>query len=66
MTPTPAEKTGEFERADNGWVFKYFVREAGGLALRHEVFENISDFFQRVDHLFNRVEGSDEPEWPAA
>ncbi len=54
MTPTPLERTGEFERTDNGWVLKFWIREAGALRLRHEVFDDTPALLRRIYEVFAR------------
>ncbi|ALN92474.1 MULTISPECIES: hypothetical protein [Lysobacter] len=54
MTPTPLEKTGEFERTDNGWVLKFWTREDAGLRLHHEVFDDTPALLRRIYELFGR------------
>lgn len=55
MTPTPLERTGEFERTDNGWVLKFWIREDAGLRLRHEVFDDTPALLRRIYEVFGRI-----------
>ena len=58
MTPTPLERTGEFERTDNGWVLKFWIREEAGLRLRHEVFDDTPALLRRIYEVFGRAGAS--------